>query len=361
MLIFALAMNKLKKYKVIGLMSGTSLDGVDVLACEFSLAKRDWEYAIIQGETFSYPNDILERLKSSQNLSGLKLAQLNTDYGNYLGELVNTFINNYNYKPELIASHGYTVFHEPQKGLTLQIGSGAEIASKTEIKTICDFRTNDVALGGQGAPLVPIGDELLFSKYIACLNLGGFSNISYNNEENSRVAFDICAVNFVLNHLVQKLGLNYDKEGKFGQSGKVIDELLLQLNELGYYKQEPPKSLGREFVESVIFPIFEDKYSTVDIMATFYEHVALQLSAVIDTLPMGQILITGGGAFNTYLINLLRSKCSHDLIVSDKQLIEFKEALIFGFLGVLRELEIPNCLASVTGALKDNIGGCVYI
>lgn len=348
------------RYKVIGLMSGTSLDGVDVLACEYWQTEKGWEYSMVNGETFHYSNRMYNRLKTSQNLTGIELAQLNVDYGKYLGELVKAFSEKYAYKPNFIASHGYTVFHEPAKGLTLQIGSGAEIAAITGVKTICDFRTNDVALGGQGAPLVPVGDALLFSEYVACINLGGFSNISYEQLNGSRIAFDICPVNYVLNYLSQKLELAYDKGGEIGKSGEIIDKLLVQLNNLDFYKQAPPKSLGREFVEKEIYPLLEDKYQVKDMLATFYEHIAMQLSKTINSLPKGKVLITGGGAFNNHLIELIRGKCEHELEVSNIQLIEFKEALIFGFLGVLRMQGIPNCLASVTGAKKDNVGGCVY-
>lgn len=349
-----------KKYKVIGIMSGTSLDGVDVLACEFWQTEDGWKYELFQGETFQYSTNMLHRLKSSQNLNGLELAQLNVDYGKYLGELVESFIKKNNYNPDFIASHGYTVFHKPSQGLTLQIGSGAQIASITGVKTICDFRTNDVAMGGQGAPLVPIGDQLLFSEYAACLNLGGFSNISYESKEGSRQAFDICPVNYVLNYYSQKLGFEFDTNGELGRAGNVIESLLNELNDINYYSLDGPKSLGREFVEKEIFPIIPDDLNYKDVIATFYEHIVHQLSLVLNKMQKGKVLITGGGALNTYLIELLKQKCSSDLIVSEKELIEFKEALIFAFLGVLRMLEIPNCLASVTGAKKDNVGGCIY-
>lgn len=350
-----------KMFKAIGIMSGTSLDGVDIVACEFWNENNIWDYKIIYGKTYEYSKDILIRLKGSQLLNGLNLSLLDVDYGKYLGKLTKQFIDETNYQPHFIASHGYTVFHEPARGLTLQIGSGAHIAALAGVKTICDFRTSDVALGGQGAPLVPIGDELLFSNYVACLNLGGFSNISYANDKGERLAFDICAVNYVLNHFANKLGKTYDKGGDLGRIGTVIPELVEKLNGLDYYSQEAPKSLGREFVEQFIFPLISDDLKIEDVLASYYEHCAIQLSRVLNKIPKGNVLLTGGGAFNTFLIEKLKSKTAQNISVSDKQLIDFKEALIFGFLGVLRELNIPICLASVTGAIKDNVGGCVYL
>ncbi len=349
------------KYKAIGVMSGTSLDGVDVVACEFQLIEEKWSYKIIEGETVDYPKNIYQLLKSSQKLTSIELAQLDVYYGRFLGEVVKSFLTGSDFEPDFIASHGYTVFHQPNSALTLQIGSGAEIAAVTGRKSICNFRIADVALGGQGAPLVPIGDELLFSEYIACLNLGGFSNISYENEKNRRVAFDICPVNYVLNHFSQKQQMPFDYGGELGRKGKVNTELLKQLDELSYYKQLPPKSLGREFVEQEIYPIIPNNITDKDVLATFYEHVNTQLSNIINELPQGKVLITGGGALNTFLIEKLKQSCANEIVVSDKQLIDFKEALVFGFLGVLRLLEIPNCLASVTGAKRDSIGGVVFL
>lgn len=348
------------KYRAIGVMSGTSLDGVDVVACEFYNNGNVWKYKIIEGETFAYPEYIYELLKASQKLSSIELAQLDVYYGRFLGETVKEFLNETEFVPDFIASHGYTVFHQPDNGLTVQIGSGAEIAAATGIKSICNFRTTDVALGGQGAPLVPIGDELLFNEYVACLNLGGFSNISYKNEKGSRVAFDICPVNFVLNHFANKQNIPFDYAGAMGRQGKVNNELLQRVNSIPYYSQVAPKSLGREFVEQEVYPLILDNISDKDAIATFYEHINLQIGKVINELPQGKILVTGGGALNTYLIEKLKKNCTRPLVVSDKQLIDFKEALIFAFLGVLRTLEIPNCLSSVTGAKRDNVGGVIF-
>ncbi len=341
-------------------MSGTSLDGVDIVFASFCQNGANWSFKINYGETYSYTSKILNSLKHSQYLSGIELTMLNVEYGKFLGNLVNEFINKNNIVPDFIASHGYTVFHEPTKGFTLQIGSGAEIAAITGIKTICDFRTTDVALKGQGAPLVPIGDMLLFEKYVACLNLGGFSNISYE-QNGTREAFDICPVNYVFNYLAEKLDKEFDKDGEIAQKGNVLPFLFDKLNSIEYYLQKPPKSLGREFVENNIFPLFKEDYYVQDIMRTYSEHSALQISLIINKLEKGEVLVTGGGAYNTFLIKKLKELTNSQIIIPDKGTIDFKEALLFAFLGVLRLENIPNCIKTVTGAERDNIGGAVYL
>ena len=267
----------------------------------------------------------------------------------------------YHCKPLFVASHGYTVFHEPQKGLTLQIGSGAHIAAVSGIDTICDFRTKDVAFGGNGAPLVPIGDKLLFSKYEYCLNLGGFANISFDSTDNQRIAYDICPLNIVANTLTRRVGLEYDKNGDLGRKGVVDKELLAKLNAIPYYSQLPPKSLGREFVDAAILPLFGQRTDIENLLATYYHHAAYQISRAIVGEDEKSVLVTGGGAYNDYFIECLRNITSHYIEIPSKQEIDFKEAIIFAFLGVLRYLGLPNCLKTVTGAACDNIGGAIYL
>ncbi len=352
-------MDSKRVYTGLGLMSGTSLDGVDVAACCFTEQGGKWQYEILAGHTFSYTADMLERLRRAPQLSGLDLALLNVDYGRYLGEQVGLFLQKFPLKVDFIASHGYTVFHEPERGLTLQVGSGAEIAAQTGLQTVYDFRTKDVALRGQGAPLVPIGDRLLFAEYVACLNLGGFSNISFE-QEGRRIAFDICPVNFVLNDLSQKLGFEFDKGGELGRKGKILPDLLEQLNALGYYKQLFPKSLGREFVETLIFPLMQG-LDVLDCLHTYYVHAAQQMAVVLNRLPQGRVLISGGGVYNNYLNELLQAELEVNLELPSKDLIDYKEALLFAFLGTLRLAGVPNCLSSVTGSSVDNIGGSVIL
>lgn len=339
-------------------MSGTSLDGLDLAAVEFQFKNNKWDFELVHAETISYSDQWISRIDSAQNVSGEALARLNTDFGALLGEEVHSFISKTGFVPDLIASHGHTIFHQPDKGYTLQIGSGAAIAARTKITSISDFRSGDVALGGQGAPLVPIGDRLLFSDFDYCLNLGGFANISFERNKK-RIAFDNCPVNFVLNAFAKKEGLPFDKGGELGKKGTIDPTLLQALNLLPYYKQKAPKSLGREWVETVFNPVL-DRFSMSDCdkLRTVYEHIAMQISK--DLSDKGKLLITGGGAFNTFLIERIKAHTKAEIIIPQADTINFKEAIIFAFLGVLRVKEINNCLASVTGAQRDNCGGVIH-
>ncbi|MDB4583734.1 anhydro-N-acetylmuramic acid kinase, partial [Draconibacterium sp.] len=342
----------------IGLMSGTSLDGLDIVAVNFKSHNAKWSFEIYRAETISYSKKWLDQLQKSPTLSGENLSKLHSEYGNYIGLKTIKFIKRTGFKPELIASHGHTVFHQPQKGFTLQIGNGAEIAAITKIQTVADFRVTDVALGGQGAPLVPIGDQLLFSDYEYCLNLGGFANVSYH-QNNQRIAYDICPVNFVLNRFAKKNGLAYDRNGALGKQGKIHSELLKELNGLRFYSQNPPKSLGREWIEKEFYPILNSfPISDLDKLRTIYEHISIQISKI--TSKKGKMLITGGGAFNTFLKDRMIKHSSIEPVIPDAEIINFKEALIFAFLGVLRINNKINCLSSVTGASKDSSCGVIY-
>lgn len=344
-------------------MSGTSLDGVDIAFCRFSYNQNKWTYKIKVAETIQYDRKWLQRLQNTEKTSALDFAVTDHKYGHYLGSLVRSFINKYRANPDFIASHGHTIFHQPENGLTAQIGNGAAIAAECGIPVICDFRSKDVALGGQGAPLVPIGDELLFSQYSLCLNLGGFANISFCRK-NKRMAYDICPVNIVMNMLSQKLGKRYDAGGTLARKGKINGLLLKQLNSLSYYKQKPPKSLGKEWVLAAILPILKRSgVNPFDLLRTYTEHAAMQIEegCEVSAKNNGPLLITGGGVYNNFLIERIKAHCSNRIIIPDKNTIEFKEALIFAFLGVLRWRNEINCLRSVTGAAADNIGGCIYL
>ncbi len=345
-----------KKYNVIGVMSGTSLDGLDIAQCEFWQENNNWKFNIVDAHTFKYSSKWLPLLINAHKISSSNLIELNNKYGDFIGEKIILFLDNRNI--DFIASHGHTVFHNPKKKYTYQIGNGANIAATTKIKTISDFRILDVSLGGQGAPLVPIGDKLLFSNYDYCINLGGFANISFC-DNNKRIAFDICPVNIVSNNLVSTLNLEFDKDGEIGKSGVVNFELLNKLNSLEYYSKKYPKSLGREWVEKNIFTIFADNNIPVnDSIRTLYEHISIQISC---NLNKGRVLITGGGAKNKFLISLIRQKNKQvNFIIPDNQLIDFKEALIFAFLGVLRINNQVNTLSSVTGAYADSSGGVIF-
>ena len=336
-------------------MSGTSLDGIDICYCSFSHSIR-WNFRIINATTVTLSDEMKHRLQNSITLSGLDLELLNNIFGNIIGDSINAFVEEENIpKSEIdfISSHGHTIFHQPEKKLTLQIGNGANISAITNLPVVCDFRTVDVALNGNGAPLVPIGDKLLFDEYDCCLNIGGIANISYENK-GERIAYDICPANMVLNHIANKLNLAYDKDGELAKSGTIRENLLNQLNELSYYQQAHPKSLGYEWVSNTVFPLLKD--SEINLLRTFTEHVAQQIG---KNLP-GKTLATGGGVYNTFLIERLKHYSGHEIIIPDIELVNFKEALIFAFLGVLRWINQPNVLKSVSGANMDNIGGCIY-
>ena len=345
----------------IGVMSGTSLDGIDLAWCRFEQSGDKWTYRILDATTFPYSPEFRQRLAEATELSALAYVQLNVDLGKLFARHINQWIGQ-RPRPDFIASHGHTVFHQPQHGLTTQIGSGAVIAAQTGIRTVCDFRTTDVALGGQGAPLVPIGDELLFGQYDACLNLGGFSNISFRKDD-CRLAFDISPCNMALNLLANRQGLEYDPDGKIAQSGQLIPHLLEQLNQLDYYKLPAPKSLGKEWFDEMFLPLLQPFLSADDLLnclRTVVEHIAMQVSAAVP-MRAGQMLVTGGGAHNRFLIHRLSEKSPLRVIIPDSLTIDYKEALVFAFLGLLRLQGNNNCLKSVTGSMSDNCGGAVYL
>jgi anhydro-N-acetylmuramic acid kinase len=342
----------------IGVMSGTSLDGMDIAYCKFNTQNNPYSFQIIAAETYSYSPEWIKKLSEAHTFSGESLSKLNIDFGNLTAVNVNFFIEKNDANPSFISSHGHTIFHQPENGFTLQIGSGAEITANTNIQTICDFRTNDIALKGQGAPLVPIGDNLLFSQYDACINLGGFANISYT-EQSKRIAFDICPVNIVLNYYTKLLGLDYDNEGEIAAKSQINNVLLEKLNKLSFYNENPPKSLGREWITLKFIPIVDQfEISIEEKIATLTEHAAQQIAL---SLTCNNVLITGGGTYNKHLIQSIKKHTSCQLIIPNSLVIDFKEALIFAFLGLLRSKNSVNCLKSATGALRNNIGGCIYI
>jgi anhydro-N-acetylmuramic acid kinase len=357
---------KNKNWYVIGVMSGTSLDGVDLVYVKIS-KNIAYSFEILEQITINYSDLWKKNLQDAFNFSKEKLKELDIDYGQFLGKMIHDFIIN---KPitkvDFIASHGHTIFHKPEQGLTLQIGSGAEIAKECKLKVICDFRTQDVALGGQGAPLVPIGDLLFFNQYDFCLNLGGFANISFQKDEH-RVAFDICPVNIVLNHYTRSIGLEFDDKGTIASEGNLQTELLHELNNLPFFLDEIPKSLGYEFIADTILPLI-DKYKNPveDILRTFIEHAAFQISEVINrnskffTKTNIRVLVTGGGAFNDFLIQRINHLSKSKVIIPSRDIIDFKEALVFALLGVLKSEGEINCLQSVTGARKDHSSGVIF-
>ncbi|MDP3558324.1 MAG: anhydro-N-acetylmuramic acid kinase [Bacteroidota bacterium] len=348
------------KMHVIGIMSGTSLDGLDIALCQFDINNDSYNYSIKKAVTINYSQEWAKLLKDIKNASAEDYFKLNSLYGKFIGEKINEFLKGTDLIPDAIASHGHTIFHQPKLGFSTQIGCGATIAATTRITTVCDFRSLDVANGGQGAPLVPIGDKLLFSEYEACLNIGGIANISFNDKGGNRIAYDICEANMLLNYLSEKIGQAYDRGGELAKTGKINNELLNKLNSQKYYSQKGAKSIGREWFEQIILPLIENSGIEIkDLLATTTEHVAQIIAN--DLVNKKNVLVTGGGAFNSFLIESIKSKTSCEIIIPDAETINFKEALIFAFLGYLRLNKKINTLSSVTGAKSDSIGGAVYL
>ena len=339
-------------------MSGTSLDGLDICYSKFIKTKSNWDFQILTSETIPYSSEWEHALKNAIHLPSEELLKLDVDYGFYLGEKTSEFISKHKIiNLDLIASHGHTVFHQPKNKFTLQIGDGRAIKSKINKTVIYDFRSQDVILGGNGAPLVPIGDELLFSNFDACLNLGGFSNISLKRN-GKRIAFDICPVNIILNDLALKLGKKFDDNGDLARTGLIDYELLDQLNQLKFYQEKAPKSLGIEWINEEVLPLIKTQ-KTEDLLASFTEHSAVQIAKILDEFDVKNIFITGGGTYNNYLIEKIKAKTKTEIQIPKKEIIEYKEALIFAFMGVLRSLNLDNVLSSATGSQNDHCSGLV--
>ena len=345
-------MTKKIKYTALGIMSGTSLDGIDLAICTFTI-NQGWEYRIEKSNTLKYPIYWKSKLETLHTQNKATIEQANIQFGQYVGEIINVFLDGE--KIDFIASHGHTIFHQPENNYTLQIGCGKTISQTTKTTTINDFRSLDIFLNGQGAPLVPIGDLLLFPKHKYCINIGGFANISIKNNEEI-IAFDICPANIVLNDICKKLGFEYDYNGNISRKGEIVPALLHQLNQLDFYIKKAPKSLGREWVEEHIFPILKNQ-KPEDLLHTFCEHTAIQIGKFLTD---ESALFTGGGVFNSFLMERITFYSKSEILVPNKELIEFKESLIFAFLGVLRLRNEVNCLQSVTGADRDNCGGLIH-
>ena len=358
-------------YHAIGLMSGSSLDGLDICYVEFVKNDLTFDYRILKADCIEYTNEFRERLRNAASLSAFEFAKLHTELGKYFGKLTHEFIQKNEIENlDFICSHGQTIFHQPNLEFTTQIGCGAQIATQTNSKVVCDLRTSDVANAGQGAPIVPIAEQYLFPDYKAFLNLGGIANISFRSEIDGEsaekiIAYDICAANTLLNYFAKQKDLDYDKDGNLARSGKLIPDLLNELNNIDFCKQTAPKSLGTEHIFSDWISLL-DKYenSIEDKLATAVEHIAMQVGNQIKSEIRdlnSEMLITGGGALNSFLVERIQFHSSVKVEVPDILTVQYKEALAMAFIGLLRILETPNCLASVTGAKKDMIGGAVYL
>lgn len=358
-------------YRAIGIMSGSSLDGLDIVFAEFQEQAGQWSYTIRESACYQYDEAWKERLRDAVALPAAGYLLLHTAYGRYIGEKINQFIEekSLHYQVGLISSHGHTTFHMPARGMTAQLGDGAAIAAVTGLPVVTDLRALDVALGGQGAPIVPVGEKRLLAGYDYFLNIGGIANISVNADPYT--AFDICPANRVLNMLAREAGKEYDEGGKLAASGQPDSALLEKLNQLDYYRQPPPKSLANDFGTETVYPLIRSAgLTTADALRTCCEHISFQTAAAIKTfchsapgISNARLLCTGGGARNTFLVRLLAQKLNEpgiEFVVPEPELIDYKEALIMAFIGVLRWRQEYNVLASVTGASRNSIGGALW-
>lgn len=355
-------------YKAIGLMSGSSLDGLDIAFAEFTYNAGTWSFEILVADCYEYSSEWKTKLQNATSLTALDYQLLHAEYGHYLGKEVLRFIekNNLHYKVGLVASHGHTTFHVPPK-MTAQLGDGAAIAAETGLPVVSDLRALDLAFSGQGAPIVPIGEKLLLKDYDYYLNLGGIANLSFQKNENY-IAFDVCPANRVLNMIIAKEGKEYDAGGRLASKGKVDEALLQKLNGLSYYQLPYPKSLANNFGTDEVYPIVASSdLSTADALRTYVEHIVQQIKNSINPKPQNsnpKLLATGGGAFNNFLVQRLSQELQSqniEVVIPDSKLVQYKEALIMAFMGVLRWRQEYNVLSSVTGAQRDSIGGALWI
>lgn len=341
-------------------MSGTSLDGVDLAYVEFMEEKGKWRFDIGPYESIVYSSMWKTKLHELMKTTSLDFVKTHVEYGHLIGGFIRSFVEKFQLKPDIIGVHGHTIFHDPNNGYTSQIGDGAAMAAVCNQLIACDFRSMDVARGGQGAPLVPIGDDLLFSQYEARLNIGGFANISYR-KNGKLIAYDICPANIVLNQLAQLRKLDYDDRGQMASTGITNEAILEKLNNLSFYHKDAPKSLGKEWSDFKVLPLLLGKDDDKNLMRTMVEHISDQISEKLNNhLESGEVLVSGGGAYNDFLINRLQTKVKAKIVIPQTEIIEMKEAVIFAFLGVLRMLNRVNIYSDITGSVNNSISGALY-
>jgi len=348
------------KSLILGLMSGTSMDGLDISCARYYQKHNAWHYELIASETITYDSKIKsDLLNTFHKVSDLE--DMDVKFASWLSNYIKDFLKKYNLQIDLISSHGHTIFHDPKNGYTKQIGLGSVIAENVGVPVVSNFRQQDIDLGGQGAPLVPIGDQLLFSEYDACINLGGIANISFDFK-GKRLAYDISPCNMILNFLAKKSGKDFDEYGKIASKGQVDKILLNKLDKIIYYDLNIPKSMGKECVNQYFIPVLnKSNKNNNDILATCVEHIAIKISNALSEFNISKSLLTGGGVFNKYLVARILHHTKTQIIIPNKDLVNFKEAIVFGFLGLLKVLDKHNCLSSATGAIRDHSSGDIYM
>lgn len=359
------------RYYALGLMSGSSLDGLDI-----AYAALDWrdghllDWRLLVADTLPFSEQWQARLLHLPQQDALTFAKTHVYFGRYMADLVQAFRQRHRpARIDFIASHGHTIFHQPDKYLTTQIGDGAALSALTGLPVICDFRTMDVALGGEGAPLAPLADRYLFAGYDFYLNIGGIANLS-SNSTGDWIGFDVCPANQVLNLLAQQVGAEYDHNGDLARQGQVLEPLLQRVRDFDFYRKSYPKSLGNEWIRAHVLPIYLEYEGRVeDKLATACAHIALELAQSIQRILTNspspktspKLLATGGGAFNGYLMERLRASLpAVELVVPAPEIVQFKEALLMALLGVLRLNQTPNSLRSITRAKRDTVNGAIY-
>jgi anhydro-N-acetylmuramic acid kinase len=354
----------MEEYRIIGLMSGTSLDGLDVADVSFFRTEGRWKFDLHHAKTYDYSKEMRAKIAQAPRYSALDMSLFSVELSRYYGEKVNAFITENNIQRntiDAIASHGQTIFHQPEKSMTLQIGNTPHLTAITGLKSVVDFRTEDVAYGGNGAPLIPVADYYLFRDLAdGFLNIGGFSNLSFQDNGEVR-SFDVSPANIVINHLVnERRGLLMDKDGEIARKGKLDHVLFDRLEELDFYRENGPKSLGWEWVESEVLPLFDATAPLEDQLNTYVHHISKQIGDSLNRKNLGVVLVTGGGAHNRFLMETLHGRFKGKLVLPENGIINFKEAIGFAFLGLLRCLGEVNVFKSVTGAQKDTCSGVVY-
>jgi anhydro-N-acetylmuramic acid kinase len=357
-------------YKVIGLMSGSSLDGLDIAYVHLEEVRGSWSHTVHCAECIAYTEAWTHQLATATQQPVADFLRLHTAYGHYLGVQIREFIEKYDlvHKVDFIASHGHTVFHEPSARTGFQLGAGAAIAAETGLPVICDLRALDMAFGGQGAPIVPVGDRLLFGGYDYLLNIGGIANLTVKRDD-ALLAFDVCPANQILDAFARKAEQPYDADGKLAASGVLLKGVLHELNQQPYYRMPAPKSLGNEAARDMIFPHFyESEHTPEDMLHTMVLHIADQVIAAVQQHPVEteapQMLVTGGGALNNFLVERIRAALEPSkvtVVVPDTETVLYKEAIVMALIGALRWREEVNVFSSVTGASRDSSGGALWI
>ena len=352
----------------IGVMSGTSLDGIDISLCEID----NNSIKEIHSSAYPFPSELKEEILEA--ISGqITLEQLGTldhKLGLLYAKTLTSFLQKYALRSESICAiglHGQTLWHAPESAnpFTMQLGDPNLVVAATNIKVVADFRRADMANGGQGAPFAPAFHRAIFGeKNCAVLNIGGMANITLLGEEY--LGFDSGCGNVLLDYwAMQSLGVPYDKEGAFATSGEVIEELLEAMLVDPYFAKKPPKSTGREYFNSTwlanTMPLFSS-YKDADVQRTLLELTAKSIANDINRYSVDEIIAYGGGVHNSFLMQRLTQLCKAKIVLSNHYGInaEFMEAMVFAWFAHKRINNEAIDLRTITGARKNSLLGAIY-